>query len=672
MCGIAALIAGHPAVDIRVLRAMTRAVRHRGPDDEGYVAFHSETLAPEVFGGPDTPEACRAPHHPYLPAGDAPSGASDFAVALGHRRLSIIDLSPAGHQPMCSPDRNVWIAYNGEVYNYLELRGELEALGHEFTSHSDTEVLLAAYAQWGTTCLDRFNGMFAFVLVDSSRRRLFAARDRFGVKPLYYWVAPDGTLAIASEIKQFMVLPGWRALVNGQRTYDFLNWGVIDHTEETLFKGVYQLRNGECLEVRLGSPPALDGGARLAARSWYDLKGDSFSGTLNDAAHEFRRLVEDSVRVHLRADVPVGSCLSGGLDSSTIVCLMNDALRQAGAQGLQRTFSACSHLEPFDERRHIDDVIRHTGVEANYVYPDLNDLFPLLDRITWHQDEPFGSTSIFAQWQVFALAAQAGVKVMLDGQGADEQLAGYQEFFGTNFAHLFRTWRWFRLMSEIREAKQIHGYGALWAAKHVMDTLLPDPARMALRRLGGKSIAEPSWLDLRLLGAAPGDPLAAAGQRRAASINTLSRAQLLRSNLQMLLHWEDRDSMAHSIEARVPFLDHRLVEFVLSLPSEYKLSHGITKRVLREAMRGVLPERIRMRMDKLGFVTPEEVWVREQAPHQFRAASRDSVAVSRGILTPRALVLAEGITSGRLPFTFVLWRMVSFGAWMGRFNVEVG
>jgi len=671
MCGIAALIAGRRAARLGSLEAMTRVVRHRGPDDEGYVVFRGNTLVPEVFGGPDTPEACRAPQHRYLPRGDAVFGTEEFAVALGHRRLSIIDLSPEGHQPMCSRDGSVWIVYNGEVYNYVELRAELEALGHEFSSRSDTEVMLAAYAQWGTTCLERFNGMFAFVLIDRARRRLLAARDRFGVKPLYYWVAPDGTLALASEIKQFAALPGWRAVVNGQRAYDFLSWGVIDHTDETLFTGVYQVRNGECLELSLGSDLSLDDGAKLPVRAWYNPDGTTFSGTLNDAAHEFRRLMEDSVRVHLRADVPVGSCLSGGLDSSTVVCLMNRALRQAGAQGLQRTFSACSHSKQFDERSYIDEVVRSTGVQANYVYPDLDDLFPLLDRIAWHQDEPFGSTSIFAQWQVFALAAHAGVKVMLDGQGADEQLAGYPEFFGANFAQLFRTLRWSKLLRELRETKRVHGYGALWAAKYVLDALLPDPVRMALRRLGGKSVAQPSWLNLRVLAAVPGDPLAEVGQRRAGSINALSRAQLLRSNLQMLLHWEDRDSMAHSIEARVPFLDHRVVEFLLRLPSDYKLSDGITKRILREAMRGVLPESIRMRMDKVGFVTPEEVWVREQAPRECRAAVRDAVAVSAGIFTARAAALADGIVSGRLPFNFVLWRMISFGAWMRRFNLEV-
>jgi asparagine synthase (glutamine-hydrolysing) len=669
MCGIAALIGGSQAVDLEALRAMTSVVTHRGPDDEGYVVFQGASLTPEVFGGPDTPQACRASRHAYLPSEGSALVAGRYAAGLGHRRLSIIDLSPAGHQPMCLSDRGAWIVYNGEIYNYVELRAELQALGHVFTSESDTEVILAAYARWGTACLQRFEGMFAFVIIDRAGKQLFAARDRFGIKPLYYRIADDGTLAFASEIKQFAVLLGWRAAVNGQRAYDFLSWGVVDHTDETLFSGVFQLRNGQFVRLAFDALPELQGGTRLPATTWYDPDVTPYSGTLDQAAVEFRRLMEESVRVHLRADVPVGSCLSGGLDSSTVVCLMSRELSRAGTHGLQRTFSACSHVPRFDERQYIEEVVRDTRVAPSFTYPQVDELFALLDRIAWHQDEPFGSSSIFAQWQVFALAQAAGVKVMLDGQGADEQLAGYGEFFGVNFAQLLRSLRWCSLVVELQQAKRLHGVGLGAAAKQVMDVMLPDALRLPLRRLAGKSSDRPAWIDVAALGAAPGDPLVASGQRHARSVNALSRAQLFHSNLQMLLHWEDRDSMAHSVEARVPFLDHRIVEFALSLPPEYKLHAGMTKRVMREAMRGVLPERIRARTDKLAFVTPEEVWAREQAPQAFVAGVRNAVEASAGILTARALELAQDITAGRAPFSFALWRMVSFGAWMRRFGV---
>jgi len=250
MCGIGALYNPRSALSAETLRAMQAVVRHRGPDDEGVVCFRSPESVPEAYGGPDTPQDAYSLSLPYRPTRAAVE-TGGVSLALTHRRLSILDLTPTGHQPMCTTDRGCWIVYNGEVYNYLELREELKALGHAFHTQSDTEVMLAAYRQWGRDCLSRFNGMFAFVLFDRARRKLFAARDRFGVKPLYYWVAPDGLIAFASEIKQFSVLPGWRPRINGQRAYDFLNWGLSDHTDETLFEGVYQLRGGEALELDL-------------------------------------------------------------------------------------------------------------------------------------------------------------------------------------------------------------------------------------------------------------------------------------------------------------------------------------------------------------------------------------------------------------------------------------
>jgi asparagine synthase (glutamine-hydrolysing) len=271
---------------------------------------------------------------------------------------------------------------------------------------------------------------------------------------------------------------------------------------------------------------------------------------------------------------------------------------------------------------------------------------------------------------VFGLAADNGVKVMLDGQGADEQLAGYQGYHGALYASLFRQLRWVELWREIRAARRVHGHGPLWAVKYLADALLPAALRYPLRAMVGKETTAPAWLDLQRLGAAPCDPMR--GEAGASlSIGELSYRQLTRSNLQMLLHWEDRDSMAHSIEARVPFLDHRLVEFVLGLPDDCKIHRGVTKRVLREGLRGVLPETIRVRMSKLGFVTPEEHWMREEAPEKFRQAVCDAVAASQGVLRPDALRLADDVIAGRRAFDFTVWRMISFAAWMKRFQVAL-
>jgi asparagine synthase (glutamine-hydrolysing) len=574
---------------------------------------------------------------------------------------------------MSTSDLRCWIVYNGEIYNYLELREELGALHHAFHSPSDTEVILAAYRHWGLDCLSRFNGMFAFILLDRSKKTLFAARDRFGIKPLYYWIAPDGLIAFGSEIKQFSMLPGWRPRINGQRAYDFLNWAVSDHTDETLFEGVFQLRGGEAMELDLSGqrPPSVRPGERLPTYRWYHLNPRPFSGSFEDAGVEFRRLFSDSVRLRLRADVPVGSCLSGGLDSSSIVCVVNGLLRERDANALQKTFSACSDVKRFDEREYIDEVVRHTGTDARYVYPQIDDLFALLDDITWHQDEPFGSTSIFAQWLVFRLAAEARVKVMLDGQGADEQLAGYHNYFAPHLGSLLRRLRWRALFREVRAASRLHGYPASWGLKQALNNVLPEIIRQPLRRLAGKPGVSVPWVDLARLGAAPSDPFLDAGTAKSETVQQMSRTQLAATALPMLLHWEDRDSMAHSVEARVPFLDYRLVEFVLGLPDDYKIGGGLTKRVLRQGMRGILPERVRTRVDKLGFVTPEEIWIRKQGPDLFRRAMRETVDSSAGAVKPEALALLDDTIGGKRPYDFLIWRIISFGRWVRRFNVAI-
>jgi len=445
-------------------------------------------------------------------------------------------------------------------------------------------------------------------------------------------------------------------------------WGLTDHTDETLFDRVYQLRPGHSLNLPVKGFAVMPDG-HLPVRQWYELKPKQFSGSFEDAAAEFRNRLTDSVRFRLRADVPVGSCLSGGLDSSSIVCIMNLLLQETGASDLQKTFSACADVERFDERQWIDEVVRHTKVDAHYVYPSVENLFDESPAITWHQDEPFGSTSIYAQWNVFRLAAQNGVKVMLDGQGADEQLAGYHGFFAPRFAGLLRAGRLLQLWKEIQQVKKLHGHSELRALIYMANMLLPAFVRQPLRTITGRTHAVPSWLNINALGATPQDPFVELGHYTH-SIQAMSRAQLTATGLQMLLHWEDRDSMAHSIESRVPFLDYRLVEFVLGLPDDFKLADGLTKRVLRTGMSGVLPDQIRDRVDKLGFVTPEEVWVREQASDVFRYKLCRSVDISQGILRRKSLVMLEDMIAGKRPFSFLPWRLINFGEWMETFSVS--
>lgn len=655
MCGIATLIEpSAPDWLAATVQRMTRLVRHRGPDGEGCALFRpgDGTMTPLLTE--ETPGGVAGLREP-------PPGAT---LGLGHRRLSILDLSTAGHQPMRDAAGECWITYNGEIYNYVELRAELAAAGHAFHSGTDTEVILAAWREWGERCLARFNGMFAFVLFDRRTRRVFAARDRFGVKPLYLWRTPGGGLAFVSEIKQLTAHPGWRARINGQRAYDFLNWGVSDHTAETMFAGVVQLRGGEFLLAPLEALP------NAQPQRWYELRHEAFTGSFAEASARFRELFDDAVRLRLRADVPVGSCLSGGLDSSSIVCTVS---RQLGdrATALQRTFSAYSDTARFDERTFIETVNAATGAEARHITPDPEELMRELTLLTWHQDEPFGSTSIFAQWSVFRLARESGVLVMLDGQGADEALGGYHGFFGPRLAGLLRRGRWPTFWREAAAIRTLHGQTPLAQAKGIANEMLPSALADFLRQRAGRTTKCPSFLDLARLGAEP-QMLHHGSVNLRDPVRSLSRAQLLSLTLPMLLRYEDRDSMAHGVETRLPFLDYRLVEFCLGLPEHYKMADGWTKRVLRESMSDRLPDLIRTRRDKLGFATAEEVWMRERHREAFQQLVDRAIDAAGGILTPAARRKAARILDGHEPFGFLVWRMISFGVWLRRFNIKVG
>lgn len=633
MCGIAVVVAPRRCA-AGTIRALTDRARHRGPDDEGYVLIDAPGAPPAVLGGPSTPpdayvsDAPFAPRRPWQHDDDA----RRVTVALGHRRLSIIDVSVLGHQPMSTPDRRYWIVYNGEIYNYRELAAELAPSGYRFTSQSDTEVILAAYARWGTACLQHLNGMFAFAIYDADAGALFIARDRFGIKPLYYRFAPDGTFALASEIKQFTASPGWTATINQARATQFLDTGLTDDSDETLFAGVFHLRPGHFAQASIAQLRP-DPRGRLTATRWYDLRPAAFAGTFDDAAARCRFLLTDSVRLMLRADVPIGSCLSGGIDSASIVCLINRALKDEARAASQQTFTAASDDPAIDERPWVADVISATGVDAHFTVPTAEGLQSTLSAMAWHQDEPVTSTSLFAQWMVFRSAADCRMKVLLDGQGADEAFAGYHSFFGPYLTGLIRSLEIRKALHEFSALRRAHGFPARSAAGALLRAVLPTTSPSAV------------------------------------SLFAMSRAQLVSTNLQMLLRFEDRNSMAHSVESRVPYLDHRLVEFALGLPDDYKLAGGVTKRVLRAAMTGILPERIRTRVDKIAFATSEARWLLGHHAPWFRERIAQAVDLSNGLVPASMLPQFDAMAAGSRPFDRRPWRAISFGQWMRAFAV---
>ena len=654
MCGLAALISADGRANLHGIRAMCGAVRHRGPDGEGCALFAGERAWP--LSGPDTPSTLRHEASGQLP--------NRVQVALGHRRLSIVDLSVAGHQPMPAINDRYWIIHNGEIYNYRELRSELENLGHRFASQTDTEVIMAAFHQWGTRCLDRFNGMFAFVIYDREQQRIFAARDRYGVKPLYWWRAADGTLALASEIKQFTVLPGWSARLDGQAAYDFLNWGLTDHRETTMFGGVRQLPPGSFV---LAAIDTLSG--TVPVTIWYRLQARSVADS-GDAIAHWRDLFLNAVRLRLRADVPIGTALSGGLDLSSIVCAVHRLRDQETNNAGRNSFSARSRDPRFDEGPYIAAVVRATGVKEHAVWPDVDDLFKNLANLAWHLDEPYGSTSVFAEWCVFRTVGATPVKVTLDGHGADELLAGYTAFGGVFLANLLRRGKLLRWLQESKALLQSGRHGARELALSTVDDLVPASLRNTIRRAGGQTSPQPDWIDLRRLAAEPNDPYTQTGGR-GQGIGGLSRSQMQTTSFPMQLRWTDRNSMAHSIESRAPFLDVNLVEETLALPDALKLDAGDTKIVLRRALADLLPAEVVNRRDKMGFVTPEEVWARRERPQLFRKAANVAIERADGVLTGAAAKRMNDILDGRRPFHASFWRMISFGAWLDRFDVSI-
>ncbi len=590
MCGITGIynLKGR-AVDTLLLKDMTEALAHRGPDDYGYMIAHTAS------------STCSALRDDMA----ARQGAGKTDLGLGHRRLSIIDLSEAAHQPMSDPSGKAWIVYNGEIYNYIELREELKSRGRRFRTGSDTEVVLNAYLEWGHGCLRRFNGMFAFAIWDSVKSRLFCARDRFGIKPFYYALNRE-RFAFASEIKALLSESSIERKADKAKIYDYLAYNLLDHSEESFFKGIKQLMPAHCLIVQ---------GSKVSIERWWDINPHAGGEPRRDDSYysqEFYRLFEDSVRLRLRSDVPVGSCLSGGLDSSAIVCMINRLLgggkggtHKAAIGRHQKTFSACFEEPRYDERPYMAAVTEQTNAEANYVFPDGAKLFDTLPALVWHQEEPFRTTSIYAQWNVMRLAREKGLKVLLDGQGADELMAGYHLFFTGRYRDVLASLNPMKLIKEAISYRESHGAYPVAHVANALRGLLPESLVAVLK---SALKADPAWIDggfkkeySRGVGLAEKFP---------SKLDDQLYAYLTRYNLPSLLHYEDRNSMAFSIEARVPFLDYRLVEYLFTLPPGLKIRGGETKVVLREAVQGLIPQVVLDRRDKIGFETPEDEWFR--------------------------------------------------------------
>lgn len=584
MCGFAAMIRfdGGP-IEPAVLRRMASSIAHRGPDDSGeYIAE---------------------------------------SVGFAFRRLSILDLSPAGHQPMTTRDGKYTIVFNGEIYNFHELRRELEESGHTFLSTGDTEVLLHAYRQWGSDCLTRLNGMWAFLIHDRVRGVVFGARDRFGIKPLFLWRDGQRLLA-ASELKAIRASQQYVSTINWAVAADFLLEGRLDVGTETFFDGIERVPAAHAFEL------SRDGRYRQW-RYW------QFPGELptpgSDPALDFAELFEDAVRIHMRSDVPVGVHLSGGLDSTSIICA---AARLRRAEGNSQPLRAFSYIaEEYDESSYIRETIEQTGASLTVLGNDPQRFWSLLEQVLWHQDEPFHSLNLLVSYELMRLTAASGIKVILNGQGADETLAGYPSYFRDYWSSLLRRGRVALASREISEYCGVHGGSTTSLFGHqvrrlLQGTLSSVPAyRKLSRRRWRDRLRSDDWF------AAPLSEHLTANRPNPepTDLHDSLAMSVMEQPLPLYLRTEDRNSMAHSIEARVPFLDHRLVEYAFRLPPDWHMRGPWNKFLLREAMRHRIPESVRSRVDKFGFPVPVRQWMSNALHGPAREIITTSTARERGI-----------------------------------------
>jgi len=643
MCGIAGLaLRSSERIEGSRVRRVLDKLEHRGPDDSGLLYFNKGKV---TLGRRKNP--------------------SDVVseVVLLHRRLSILDLSESGWQPMGTPDGTYFIVFNGEIYNYLELRTELENLGYQFQSRSDTEVLLYAYVEWGAQALTRLVGMFAFAILNIQERRLFIARDFFGIKPLYYAWTSNG-LAFASEIKALLELSGVSREINPQRLYDYLRFGITDQGSDTLFKNIKQLPSAHYLDVALGDVSNL---RSQPIRYWQVDMNQQVDLSFDQAAERVRELFLENISLHLRSDVPIGIALSGGIDSSAIAM----AMRQLNPNLEIHAFSYVAENSALSEEHWVDLVGREANLVVHKVVPKAEELVEDLDQLIGVQEESFGSTSIYAQRRVFQRAHEVGIKVMLDGQGADEIFGGYTFYIAARFGSLVRSGKWGEAFRLLNSASTLPGMSALGLCLRSMDFVLPVALQKPLRRLINKDLLPP-WLNAHWF-LERGVVIRSPGYKGGNEIlKGCLYDNLVETNLPHLLRYEDRNSMAFSIESRVPFLTPSLVNFMFSLPEEYFISpNGTTKAVFRKAMQGIVPDAILARKDKIGFGTPERDWLMRLRPWINRILNGEAVSQIPALNMKEFSREWEAVIQGSRPFDFHVWRCVNFIIWSQKFAVQI-
>jgi asparagine synthase (glutamine-hydrolysing) len=551
MCGISGIVnVNDQPVAQEEIRQMTDLIAHRGPDGSGF--WHG----------------------------------SNFS--FGHRRLSIIDLTDNGHQPMVY-EENLVITYNGEVYNYIEIREKLISLGYFFRSQSDTEVILAAYKEWGFSCVEQFNGMWSFCIYDKEKNILFCSRDRFGVKPFYFF-KNENLFAFGSEIKQLLPFCSDRK-VNRKILLDYLILGYEDHSNDTFFEGITKLEQGSNLIYNLSDHT-------FQIRAYYDLKIRIELRSLNEekSVGVYQECLKDAVKLRMRSDVEVGTCLSGGVDSSAVTAISADLLRESSKRKI-KAIHARVNKQSIDESSFAQKVSEFCDTDLVMVEPIVEDFISNIDEVIRVQEEPFGSPSVFLQYFVMQKARQMNCLVMLDGQGGDETLLGYERYYPA-------------YLMQLRGLKKLQGFfqssknSKLTKSQLIKYYLYFTSYWVRIKKLKHRNNFVKKYVLKKFSSALLKDVSSSY-----LDILKLQKLEIKYTQLPHLLRYEDRNSMANSIETRLPFLDYRSVETALSLPDEFKMNKGWTKNLLRNAVSPFLPKEIVWRKDKLGFNAPEEDWL---------------------------------------------------------------
>jgi asparagine synthase (glutamine-hydrolysing) len=655
MCGIFGILTfGKNEIDLNGIKKAVDSISHRGPDDDGFAFFNTGQKTYEERYGEGS--LIKKGNHLLH------TSSSQFNLAFGFRRLSILDLTINGHQPFFNPDKNVCLIFNGEIYNFIEIKNELRSKGYPFSTECDTEVIMNSYLEWGEDCLSKFNGMWAIAIYDMRKNVLFCSRDRFGVKPFYY-LKTERHFVFSSELKSILSYfdddPFFKKILNDKIVYDYLYNNYVDHTDDTFIKDIKHLSPSHFITINSSGD--------LKKKKYFSIEVNEELGKYDESKFsviqkDISELLHDAVKLRLRSDVPLGTCLSGGLDSSSIVTIINDLLtgemeiERSGVGQIQKSFSAVYDDPNIDEKKYIDEVVKHTNCDPYFTYPDKSNFIDDIDQFIYQLDEPMTGTSPYAQYNVMRLVREKNVTVVLDGQGADESFAGYEVYFGFLYNNLLKKKRYSNLANEIfknfRKGVEIsaRGFKYFVQLKNKKRTADEFYNKDFLNRFRNDNILE---------------------YRSSDNLNKVLYEDLTKYILPSLLRYEDRNSMAFSIESRTPFLDYRIINYLFSTEAIYKIHDGWSKWILRNSMKDQLPQTITWRKDKKGFPTPERKWLLKLKGDFEESLMGNKNLMSKFIDAENVINNFDMIISDKKIKSHFLWKIYNLSKWTARNKIDI-